>query len=338
MSESNPPPGYWNILTVVMLGLIPGFIGGIAVLKGSGGSLPWLLGIGVTALIYTLICGYGLHKAARSQASVPAKQSAFAVGQAGAPFIFGVVMAMMVLWRAGDTLLAGDRFYTSAAATRIVWALPFSMALFVVAAWLPSRRSARVARNGLRWESAAAFGLEVLAAILIVAAGVRFGVIGFWGATSVDLGSWSAALTVLWIVTASWAVRLLDGLDGAAPILLLTAAVAVFAGAFGNSEFLLSALCLITAGAAAGSLRFHLFPARLPLRGAATGAFGFVFAVLTVMARQKTVAVLLLIFPLALMLLLLGGAMLGLLERTLLLPGSSKDSDNEGEGDSDSKP
>ena len=48
-----------------------------------------------------------------------------------------------------------------------------------------------------------------------------------------------------------------------------------------------------------------------------TVLLGFVFALLTVLARQKTVAALLLIFPLFVIVILVGGAMLAFLERTI---------------------
>jgi len=165
--------------------------------------------------------------------------------------------------------------------------------------------------------------LEIAAAVLVVAGGVRFGVVSI-GERSFELGAWSPVLTVLWILVAMNVVKLLGGLDGAANVLLLAASAAIFYFAMGGGEHFLSVLALVVGAAALGSLRFNCYPARLPLSPRGHAVAGFLFAVLTVLARQKTVAFLLLIFPLALVAILLGGAMLAFLERTMMPGGDGE--------------
>ncbi|PKO18628.1 hypothetical protein CVU37_04360 [candidate division BRC1 bacterium HGW-BRC1-1] len=160
-----------------------------------------------------------------------------------------------------------------------------------------------------------------LAAVLVMATGTRFGVLGVRGEGDVALGAWSGPLTVLWLVAATGVARLLDGLEGAVNVLLLVAGVAVAYGTLGAGEPVLNSVALVVVFASLGSLRFNFFPAPLPLRGTGSAVAGFMFAVLTVMARQKTVAALLLIFPLAVVVVLVGGVMLGVMERTLLPEG-----------------
>jgi UDP-N-acetylmuramyl pentapeptide phosphotransferase/UDP-N-acetylglucosamine-1-phosphate transferase len=74
---------------------------------------------------------------------------------------------------------------------------------------------------------------------------------------------------------------------------------------------------VVIAAAALASLRFNLYPARLPIGGSGTALLGFLFAVLTVLARQKTIATFLLVLPLGLIVVVIGGYMLTFLERSM---------------------
>lgn len=240
-------------------------------------------------------------------------EEALQPARAAFPFVVGLYLGILALGIGLETVVQGDRFYPPDEAVSIKASLQLALLLLML-------RTVAGGGGGIWWRMVLPLSLELGAAALVVANGVRFEVVGFGAGGTMELGALAAPLTILWLLAAMYAVRLLDGIDGAVPVLLLTAAVAVLVATRGTNEYLLAALCVVIIGAVLGSLRFHFFPARLPLRGAATGIFGFVFAVLTVLARQKTVAALLLIFPLAVILLLLGGAMLGLLEKTLLLP------------------
>src|SRR5262249_36665839 len=71
--------------------------------------------------------------------------------------------------------------------------------------------------------------VQVVAASLVYFAGWRVGYVGFPGLGSWPTGPWSLPLTVGWIVFATNAVNLIDGLDGLATGIALLAALAVFA-------------------------------------------------------------------------------------------------------------
>lgn len=238
--------------------------------------------------------------------------------QSALPFVAGLLAGLAAVALGGGWIITGDRFYASGEGLLILGSMALALLLLLLRTGITSRvNPAMRLLSGLL--------IELLAAGLIVLAGIKFTVVGFGSAQQIELGTWAIPLTMLWLIAATWAVRLLDGIDGAAPVLLLTSGVAVLVGTWGTSEYLLAAIAVIMIGSVLGSLRFHFFPARFPLRGSATAIFGFVFAVLTVLARQKTVALLLLIFPLIVVVLLLGSGMLSILERTLFLSQTESD-------------
>ena len=284
---------------------------------------------GLVAFAVSLWTGYLSWRHWRRKAretDLQAAGSGVPPARAALPFLAGLLGGLLVLGLGMSWVIPGDRFYTGTEALQIVGAVAAAVMVLHARTCLTGKGSAGVARL------LPSLLLELAAAGIIVAAGIRFTVLGLVASGDVELGIWAAPLTIVWLVAATWAVRLLDGLDGAAPVLLLTSAVAVLVGTRGTGEFLLAAMCVVLIGTVLGSLRFHFFPARLPLRGSATALFGFMFAVLTVLARPKTVALLLLIFPLAVLVILLGGAMLNILERTVFLPeGHGEETEGEAE-------
>lgn len=295
------------------------------------GTMGWPIGAAAAAFTVSLGVAYWNWQRKGSVRSGGEEADPVALARAaGFPLVLGVLTGLGVLFFGLDKFAAGDRFYSVASLRALTLALGLGLLCLLGAIVLSPVRDLRAAARATPVLWALRRLLELGAVLLVVAAGVRFTVLGWGGLADNDLGTWGAPVTVLWLLIAIWAVRLLDGLDGAAPVLLLTAAVAVFVGASGTSEYFLKALAVVIAAAVVGSLRFHFFPARLPLRGPSASAYGFLFALLTVLARQKTVAALLLIFPLAVVLLLVGGAMLGFLERTLLLQQEPPDSNPEG--------
>ncbi len=251
------------------------------------------------------------------------------------PLAMGIAAGILLFCLSASWIVSGDRFFTTAQAVRVALAFAAGGALILAGDLLAAlavvigaypwndrarAESAQERVGRFRW-----FGDLVLllaASVLVVASGVRFSILGVGGERAVELGSWAGPLTVLWIMAATAALRLLDGLEGAANIVLLVAAFAIFYITLGAGEHFLNTLAVVVLGAALASLRFNFFPARLPLRGAGSAFVGFVFAVLTVLARQKTVAALLLGFPLVVLVVLVGGAMFALIERTIQ-PGKS---------------
>ena len=244
------------------------------------------------------------------------------------PLASGLIAGLTLVAAASPWLAAADRFHTPAGAVLALAGVTGGLVLLLATpAWVGLVGRFRGGKGSTASQTprmlcwTVEWTVVALAAILVMATGTRFGVLGVRGEGDVALGAWSGPLTVLWLVAATGVARLLDGLEGAVNVLLLVAGVAVAYGTLGAGEPVLNAVALVVVFASLGSLRFNFFPAPLPLRGTGSAVAGFMFAVLTVMARQKTVAALLLIFPLAVVVVLVGGVMLGVMERTLLPEG-----------------
>ena len=111
--------------------------------------------------------------------------------------------------------------------------------------------------------------VEVIAASLLVSLGLRwrFELLGLPGGVVLELGMWSAPLTVLWIVGVTNAINLIDGLDG-----LASGVVSIIAGSFLVFALLLDSpftviLMAGIVGACLGFLPHNREPARIFLGG-----------------------------------------------------------------------
>jgi len=121
----------------------------------------------------------------------------------------------------------------------------------------------------------------------------------------IALGLLSVPVTVLWLVSVTNAVNLIDGLDGLAGgtsfIALLTLAAVVYIetarmGVSPGQEDAF-ALALILAGAVFGFLRYNFYPARIFLGDAGSMYLGYSVAVLAIMGLAKGATFISIIIP-----------------------------------------
>jgi UDP-GlcNAc:undecaprenyl-phosphate GlcNAc-1-phosphate transferase len=106
------------------------------------------------------------------------------------------------------------------------------------------------------------------------------------GPTTIDLGLFSMAVTVLWIVGVINAINLIDGLDGLAAGVALTVL-----GAFGLIAAVDRAdptlpIIAATAGAAAGFLAYNLHPASIHMGDTGAMFLGFIVAAVGISLTQ----------------------------------------------------
>ena len=146
--------------------------------------------------------------------------------------------------------------------------------------------------------------VQIVAATLVYLSGWRLESIGIPGIGSWLVGDLSLPLTVGWIVFATNAINLIDGLDGLACGIALIASLAVFAlvGPGAGSGVIAMAL----AGALLGFLWFNLSPALIFMGDAGSLFVGFAVATLTLRCAVRVgpeafpvLPVLLLAIPLA---------------------------------------
>ncbi len=142
------------------------------------------------------------------------------------------------------------------------------------------------------------FGVEVLAALLLVHVGWQFHALSIPGQPSIDLGMLGPVLTVLWIVGVTNAVNLLDGLDGLAAgvVAIIAASLLAYALLLGN----LGTVILMAAifGACLGFLRHNWAPAKIFMGDSGSLTLGFLLAAMTVHCSLKAPAAIAILVPL----------------------------------------
>jgi UDP-GlcNAc:undecaprenyl-phosphate GlcNAc-1-phosphate transferase len=108
---------------------------------------------------------------------------------------------------------------------------------------------------------------------------------GPWG--SLDLGLWSLPVTVAWFVAVINALNLIDGLDGLASGVALTALAAFFVIGWAdpNAAPILPVLAAV-AGGAIGFLRYNLYPASIIMGDTGSMLIGFLLAAVGVNLTQ----------------------------------------------------
>lgn len=208
------------------------------------------------------------------------------------------------LWAAGivawmlfpNSQLENDRFYDLATALAIgkcVFIGAVALAVF------PSVFSLRMSPRGRMITRLVA---ELLMAVVAVWQGIRFEVMSAPGTAegSVWLGSgWGNVVSVLWIFGAMQVMKLLGGLGGAAVLLLLITSAVLLWDTVGTAEHVLRTITVLVSGTCLGALPFYFMRNGLELRGSAMSVAGYLFALLTVLARQKAATAVLVLVPLA---------------------------------------
>jgi UDP-GlcNAc:undecaprenyl-phosphate GlcNAc-1-phosphate transferase len=125
------------------------------------------------------------------------------------------------------------------------------------------------------------------AAVLLLASGIRAGVVSYW-LPSTTGHLLDAALTIFWVVGITAAFSILDHMDG------LCAGIAAIAAAFfallaiQSGQFLVSTLAAAVLGAALGFLRWNFRPAKIFMGDGGALFLGFLMAALGLKLRLTT--------------------------------------------------
>ena len=113
---------------------------------------------------------------------------------------------------------------------------------------------------------------QLLAAAIVLAAGVRFQVFGL---LPLDL-----VLTLVWLIGISNAVNFLDNIDGLSAGATAIAAAFFFLLASANGQYLVAIMALAVAGGCLGFLRYNFNPAVIFMGDAGTLFLGFLLAII----------------------------------------------------------
>ncbi len=113
---------------------------------------------------------------------------------------------------------------------------------------------------------------QIVAAAIVLAAGVRFQVFGL---LPLDL-----VLTLVWLVGISNAVNFLDNIDGLSAGATAIAAAFFFILASANGQYLVAIMALAVAGGCLGFLRYNFNPAVIFMGDAGTLFLGFLLAII----------------------------------------------------------
>lgn len=141
------------------------------------------------------------------------------------------------------------------------------------------------------------FAGQVLIALLVTALGLRVqGLTNPFGGY-LDLGWWSYPLTVLWFVSLTNVVNLVDGLDGLAAGISSIAAGALFVVAMEKGQSLVALVTLTLSGAAAGFLPHNFNPAKIFMGDAGAMFLGFTLAGISVQGALKGATAMALVIP-----------------------------------------
>lgn len=141
------------------------------------------------------------------------------------------------------------------------------------------------------------FAGQVAVATLVVLMGLRIqGVTNPFGGY-IHLGFWGIPLTVVWLVSFTNVMNLVDGLDGLAAGIAAIASGALSVVAFEKGQPLVATLALALSGASAGFLPHNFNPAKIFMGDAGAMFLGFMLAGISVEGALKGAAAIALVIP-----------------------------------------
>ena len=158
--------------------------------------------------------------------------------------------------------------------------------------------------------------LQFLAVLPVVAAGFWIDRIVAFG-YPITLGWLGVPLTILWLLGCINALNLIDGMDGLASIVGLSAAamMSIIAVSMGNNH--VAVIALVLAGALAGFLVYNLPPASIFLGDSGSTMIGLVLGILGIQGAMKTSTTLAITAPAVIMTLPMFDVVMAVVRRKL---------------------
>jgi UDP-GlcNAc:undecaprenyl-phosphate GlcNAc-1-phosphate transferase len=188
-------------------------------------------------------------------------------------FLSSTILVMTVLFL--DNAI-GDRF--QGIQTQIIALLGAATFIFLVG-FVDDVRGVRV-----RYKLLA----QIAAAGLMCLAGARIESLNFANLFTLRFGLFSFPLTILWIISITNAVNLIDGLDGLAAGICAIACTVIAVFALVRGELVLVVMMLALMGSLSGFLFFNFNPARIFIGDCGSMFLGFILGSVSVMCAMKT--------------------------------------------------
>lgn len=133
--------------------------------------------------------------------------------------------------------------------------------------------------------------MQIIAAAVAIVGGVVIEVVTFpVSGVSIALGPFAVPLTMLWIIGITNAVNLIDGIDGFAATVVLSACLAFGVLAVVSGDQAVSVVAFGLAGAVGGFLLFNAPPARVFMGDSGSLLLGYCLAVIAVSSRASGAA------------------------------------------------
>ncbi|MFC1668646.1 glycosyltransferase family 4 protein [Chlamydiota bacterium] len=140
--------------------------------------------------------------------------------------------------------------------------------------------------------------VQLLATLILIRSGFIIKIISNPFGSPIKLGNLGIPITILWFISITNAINLIDGLDGLANGIVFICSIALFPVFFITSKTMPAFFSLAIAGACLGFLRYNFFPAKIFLGDTGSMFLGFSLASLAILTNHKTTITLGLLVPL----------------------------------------
>ena len=142
---------------------------------------------------------------------------------------------------------------------------------------------------------------QALAAVIVISSGMVIETLTLPFLGTVNLGLWGYGITMIWIVGASNAINLIDGLDGLASGVSAIALARILVMAVMDGQILVISLCSVLIGAILGFLPHNFYPARIFMGDTGALFLGYSIAIVSMLGLFKNVAFFSFIVPIIVM-------------------------------------
>lgn len=139
--------------------------------------------------------------------------------------------------------------------------------------------------------------VQIVAALLVIFAGIRVEFITHPFKGIISLGYWSYPLTLLWIIGITNAVNLIDGLDGLAAGVSAIAALTLGIIAYWETSPQAAMLAFILAASIFGFLKYNFHPAQIFMGDTGSLFLGFNLSILAIIGLTKSATIISLFLP-----------------------------------------